>query len=254
MRGRGLVLLLWAALAVGCARPEALPIDETIFPDGGRDYRDYRILGWSHDGRPVVSYVFGRGKEKVVIVGGQHGDAPAVPALLDRLMDFLTANPDYLAERTVIVVPRLNPDGLAVNQRTNIAMVDLDRNLPTRDWRRYAATGSRAASEPETRALLFLLRRVIPRRLLVIRAPLNQIVAYGDVTYYATELRDRTRYALREDVTRSPSGSLARFAREAKWPTLVWDLERREPWPGMWDQLRDGLLSFIGPPKPVLPE
>jgi protein MpaA len=59
-----------------------------------------------------------------------------------------------------------NPDGRARGTRQNARGVDLNRNFPYR-WARGARgtyyPGPRAASEPETRALMRLVRRVRPQ-------------------------------------------------------------------------------------------
>jgi murein peptide amidase A len=64
------------------------------------------------------------------------------------------------------VVEDANPDGVAAGTRTNGRGVDLNRNFPWR-WRRGARgtyyPGPRAGSEPETQALMRLVRRVRPQ-------------------------------------------------------------------------------------------
>ena len=67
----------------------------------------------------------------------------------------------------VWTVRTVNPDGLARGTRQNVHGVDLNRNFPRR-WRGGGQPfdgyypGPRAASEPETRALMRLVRRIRP--------------------------------------------------------------------------------------------
>ena len=83
--------------------------------------------------------------------------------------------------------------------------------------------------------------------------PLNQVMALGEIDYYATQLVRDTDYTHALPTRRSPSGSLATLARQAGWPTIIWDLSEREPWPEMWDELGEGILGFVGEPRPILP-
>jgi protein MpaA len=98
----------------------------------------------------------------VLVVGAIHGTEragrPVVRLLLRRRPP---------AGSALWLVPTLNPDGEVRGTRQNAYGVDLNRNFP-RAWRytgrpftTYAA-GSRPASQPETRAMMRLVRRVNP--------------------------------------------------------------------------------------------
>ena len=115
------------------------------------------VFGHSVEGRPLEVTKVGDGPRRVLIVGAIHGDEPETPRVVRaaRARDGVT----------VYRVPLLNPDGLARGTRTNARGVDLNRNFPHR-WRAGARgrfwPGPRAASEPETRALMRLIRRIDP--------------------------------------------------------------------------------------------
>lgn len=89
------------------------------------------------EGLPIHAFSFGRGSAVLVVVGGVHGlerigseVATAFLASLvarlawDRVLD------DALARCRVVVVPLLNPVGMAKQQRANGNGVDLMRNAP----------------------------------------------------------------------------------------------------------------------------
>ncbi|NHC45999.1 murein peptide amidase A [Motilibacter sp. K478] len=116
---------------------------------------------------------------RVLVIGQVHGDERAgaqVARLLRR-----GGLPEGI---DLWVVPTANPDGLAARTRVNARGVDLNRNFPVL-WRARGARGSStwpgpsAASEPETRALLGLVRRVDPQMTVVLHQPLHGVDSYG---------------------------------------------------------------------------
>ncbi len=129
----------------------------------------WRTVGRSVRGRAIVATRFGSGARRVLYVGGAHGNESGA-AVAARFVSYLAAHPKAVPFGARIEVVRcLNPDGLVRHMRGNVRHVDLNRNLPTRDWRSrlYPASepagstltgGSSRGSEPETKALLALLK------------------------------------------------------------------------------------------------
>jgi predicted deacylase len=80
---------------------------------------------------------------------------------------------DIPATRQVVVVPVVNPDGIAANRRNNNNNVDLNRNFATSNWQKDITSpsnqpipnggGSAPMSEPETQAIAGLTSRLQPR-------------------------------------------------------------------------------------------
>src|SRR4051812_4272284 len=124
--------------------------------------RHVYTIGRSVQKRPIRVLVLGnpRAKHRVLVVGSIHGNERAgipIARALERAR---------LARDVAFwIVPVLNPDGAAANTRGNAHGVDLNRNFPWR-WRKAARglyfSGKRAASEPETRAAMWLIRKVRP--------------------------------------------------------------------------------------------
>src|ERR671933_42536 len=98
---------------------------------------------------------------RVLVVGDVHGNERAGERIVARLRHVRTPRGVQLW-----LVRTANPDGAAADTRQNAHGVDLNRNFPYR-WRRGPRgtyyPGPRAGSEPETQALMRLVRRVRPQ-------------------------------------------------------------------------------------------
>lgn len=126
-----------------------------------------RVIGSSREGRPITAYYYGNGDSTILFTGGIHGEERSGSATMNSWTSYLEANAHKLpAGRQVVVVPSINPDGLARGTRLNAAGVNLDRNYPSRDWAKSIQTsgghlpaggGASAGSEPETKAVIGLV-------------------------------------------------------------------------------------------------
>lgn len=134
-------------------------------------------IGNSVQGRPLTSYTFGTGPSKIIYFGNMHGNEKSAKYTLDDWVNYLEANdPKIPANRTIIVIPSLNPDGFAANTRRNADNVDLNRNFPADDWtssvvepdgNTYPTGGGTAPlSEPESAALAAFVQAQNPRLVL----------------------------------------------------------------------------------------
>jgi protein MpaA len=127
------------------------------------DFLGEEIIGTSAGGRPIAARHRGTpGGTVVLVVGVIHGNEDAGLAVLD-LLDTLPVP----AGVDLWLLPAMNPDGLALQQRGNANGVDLNRNFP-HDWTpiakpgewQYSGTGP--ASEPETQAFTAFADRIRP--------------------------------------------------------------------------------------------
>jgi protein MpaA len=120
------------------------------------------VIGHSVQGREIRATRVGEAGAaiNVLVVGDVHGNEPAGEAIVARLRRA------WLAGVTLWLVRTANPDGRAASTRQNARGVDLNRNFPWR-WRTGAPgtyhPGPKAGSEPETRAVMRLVRRVRPQ-------------------------------------------------------------------------------------------
>jgi hypothetical protein len=100
-------------------------------------------LGTSHDGRPIEAIRLGRADAPrlVILLGRQHPPEVTGAIAMEAFVDALAARAGDLGDVQVLVVPMLNPDGVARGHwRANRGAVDLNR-----DWGPF--------TQPETRAV-----------------------------------------------------------------------------------------------------
>jgi succinylglutamate desuccinylase len=150
-RGALVGVLAAAVLVVGGMPAHAAPLEENA---------GSRVIGRSVDDRPIVARHLGSPDAPVqlVVIGQLHGNEPGGRRVVERLSR--SSIPDGVG---LWLLTSVNPDGARAGTRMNARRVDLNRNFPD-DWRRAGRgtdqwSGSRAASEPETRAVMrFLLR------------------------------------------------------------------------------------------------
>jgi len=133
------------------------------------------LVGHSVQGRRIVAYEVGdpAAARKVLVVGCLHGNECAGIAVVNRLRRL-----GPLEGVDLWLVPDANPDGHRARTRGNAHGVDLNRNFPHR-WKRLRGlfySGPRPASEPETRALMGLIRQLRPAVTIWFHQHLNMVV------------------------------------------------------------------------------
>jgi murein peptide amidase A len=116
-------------------------------------------------GRAINAYTFGTGSSAILMTGAVHGNEKSSKYLLDSLITDLEIRAREIpAERKIVVVPNVNPDGFVANSRFNSSSIDLNRNFPSSSWTASTPnSGSVAGSEPETKALMSLASQLRPR-------------------------------------------------------------------------------------------
>jgi N-acetylmuramoyl-L-alanine amidase len=120
-------------------------------------------------GVPIKVSAAGAGPVNVLVIGSIHGDEATGHAVVRRLRAL--GPPAGVRLWTVRTV---NPDGVAAATRGNARGVDLNRNFPHR-WRRGRHSGARPLSEPESRAVRRLVRRVRPDLTIWYHQPLRLV-------------------------------------------------------------------------------
>jgi len=133
------------------------------------------VIGRSVEGRPIEYQVYGEGEDVLLVIATIHGNEAAGTPLVAAFGEWLTENPDELKGRQVVIMPLANPDGFAADERFNSRGVDLNRNFPAGNWQegQVKVHGDTPLSEPESRALMQILSRYNPSRIVSIHQPLE---------------------------------------------------------------------------------
>ncbi len=183
-------------------------------------------------GTPIFSYHFSapQPRAKLLVLGGVHGDEPegilACSGLLQRCLEA------YDLPLDLTLIPIFNPDGAFAKSRLNIRGVDLNRNLPTKDWSPLARTpryqpGPAPASEPETKALVEWLKLEKPDFIISLHSYDPMVNYNGNSKEYAEHLAQLINYKAVPDIGYETPGSLGTYAAvENGIPTITVEIQR----------------------------
>jgi protein MpaA len=172
------------------------------------------------------------GECHLLIHAGIHGEEPETTYALSRALRQLTEPPEHCA-----VVLAANPDGITRGTRGNARGVDLNRNFPSKDWRPgtvthrstiedqsdiLLSTGEAPASEPETLALLSLIRDLAPRAVVALHAPLA-CIDDANASALGHRLAQRTGMPLVRDVGYPTPGSFGSWGSDNGVPVVTYE-------------------------------
>jgi len=132
------------------------------------------VIGYSVGGRAILAHSFGSGSKVILYTGAIHGSEISSKYLMDEWINELERNfASIPKDRKIVVVPVINPDGLANGTRNNLHNIDLNRNFDTFDWETntYSGSGqlviggggSSPMSEPEAKAIANFTVKLMPR-------------------------------------------------------------------------------------------
>jgi len=192
------------------------------------------IAGRSHEGRLIHCFIFGDpsiSNECVLLIASIHGSEPAGTPLLELLIDLIDRGDVMIpATTTILIMPNVNPDGVANGSRRNMRGVDLNRNFPTTNWIAYKDHGITPMSEPETAALIRVIEDFQPTRLVSIHQPIACIDFDGPLSEtrqlaYLMSESCNSEYRLPVKQLGARSGSLGSWAgNERGIPTITLEL------------------------------
>lgn len=190
------------------------------------------IFGLTALNLPIQAYRFEGGKNlpEVLILGGVHGDeTEGVWCALGLLREF---QKQFSLHLNLTLVPMFNTDGVLAKTRGNFRGVDLNRNLPTKDWSPEVKTpryhpGPNPNSEPENQALVQYLESYKPQFILSLHSWHPVLNVNGDCRAEAEILSKITGYKIDDDIGYPTPGCLGSYSGlERSMPTLTYEIER----------------------------
>lgn len=190
-----------------------------------------KTLGYSSLDLPIFAYHLGQGRKHILVIGGVHGDEVEGVGFVLALLDKCMKQP--IEEIRLTFIPTFNVDGVLAKTRVNARGVDLNRNLPTKDWKKEAFSpryppGEFANSEKENQALT---HRIANEKIDFIfsfhsfsKFLLN---VNGDCEPLASYIHSRTNYPIEESMGYPTPGCLGTYTGiERNIPTITYELER----------------------------
>jgi protein MpaA len=191
-------------------------------------------------------------KEKILIIGGVHGDESEGILIANSLIKKLLSL-EVLVNQ-ISIIPCLNKDGEFLSLRSNYNDVDLNRNVPTKNWvptftnPRYKP-GISPGSEPETIAFLKVLTEFKPTLIISLHSFSESLILYnpgnGKFDSQVNELSSNMGLKLVDKMPYEVLGSLNTLGKETHMPVITIEAPRDASWDSVKEVFIENLYSFI---------
>jgi protein MpaA len=211
--------------------------------------------GESLEGNPISVFKTDiKSSKYLFLIAGVHGDEVEGVYVLKELFNWLK-NEHSLKDMPIIVIPILNVDGYRAQTRVNAHLVDLNRNLPTKDWTpdqthpKYNP-GPKPLSEPENQFLVKLLDKYKPGMIISFHTWKPILNFNGECQDIAEYLHSFNKYEMAGDIGYPTPGSLGTFGVE-KYDTPVLTFEcpelktHKESLKDIWKENEEGLKKLF---------
>lgn len=178
----------------------------------------------------------GRHDKTVLIIGVFHGEEPQGEYLINR---YLKTDLSGIKNR-LLIVPCLNPDGKKQNKRQNANGVDLNRNFPTKNWKKTDNPeyfgGNSPESEIETKFMTDIISEFKINAILSIHAPFKIVNYDGPAKELAEKISEITGYKVQADIGYPTPGSFGNYAGvERQIPTITLELPEDDTLEHLWE-------------------
>ena len=214
------------------------------------DFMNSFLFGQSENGLAIDANIFGDRGKHVFILGGVHGDEVEGIALAKALVADFYNSFDF--QLKVTIVSCLNIDGLLAGTRQNANGVDLNRNLPTKDWSQDAFNdrynpGNNANSEKENNFLVNFIEKEHVDFILSLHSFSKTLInVNGACSPVDQILNEITGLPIEQSIGYPTPGCLGTFAGlERNIPTITYELLRGSEMGGLIDMHGSAIKKAI---------
>jgi protein MpaA len=210
----------------------------------------HTVLGRAIEAIHFAPPAYARPRPPALLFGAIHGDEAVTQLMLERLADELVERPPG---RDTWIVPCVNVDGVLAGTRNNANDVDLNRNFASASWgtarRAGYHPGHAAEDQPETQALVQLIERAAPDRLIALHSTFRMVNWDGRGAQLASEMSERCGYPVTADMGYPTPGSFgAKYGVEQNLEVITLEV----PYLGIdeqaWLDCRDALRWCVDLP------
>ena len=233
-----------------------MSVKESQIYQNAEEALQYKGSGWLKDilsagSRPIV-YKHLKAKDnakRILLIGGVHGnETEGVRFMKDFCDEFATGEASPFGQE-LFVIPVLNPDGFLNYERKNNNGVDLNRNLPTKDWSaefkedKYFP-GKTAGSEPENQFLAKVIADFKPDYVISFHSWKPMININGPAKPFAEAMNTTLKMIITDDIGYPTPGSLGTYTGwEQNIPTITLEFERGIDLDSVYPYAREGILE-----------
>ena len=174
-----------------------------------------------------------KGSPRILLIGGVHGnETEGVQFMHEFCLEFADNHETSPFDYEILLIPVMNPYGVLKHQRVNANRVDLNRNIPTKDWSKKFSKeryypGKAANSEPETRLLVKLIDSFEPHFIISFHSWKPLINYNGPAFKFAKKMNETLDMKVTGDIGYPAPGSLGTYAGlERGIPTITFEFRR----------------------------
>lgn len=189
---------------------------------------------------------YSKSRKNILLMACVHGNEKEGFYCVERILENVSSyhfNPNY----NFLCIPCFNPDGFALDTRDNANGVNLNRNMPTKDWisglsaqkEKYANFfgGKSAGSEPETQFLLKIYEKYKPVFILSLHSPLKLIDYNGPAKVIAEKLSVLSGFPVGPVGYPTPGSHGTWFGHERNVPVITYEFisgKIKKEWETIW--------------------
>ena len=189
------------------------------------------IIGTSVKGVAIELFMpEGTQRVRTLIIAGVHGDETEGVVATQTMLQDHTAQ---LKKAHIAVIPIVNPDGYNAGTRQNSRGIDLNRNLPTKDWTSLVANeryfpGTQPNSEPENQSLIKYVDQLKPELIISLHSyTIPMLNSNGDCAEVATKIAKKVGYPVSRTIGYPTPGCLGTYyGLERNIPVITYEFLR----------------------------